>query len=79
MPARVVVLSSFALRVAIKYEEPQLLRCMKTRCALQEHPSENVEVEVYFFPYAELTFHDCFSCRNDNSELIKVLHTINLP
>ena len=51
---------------------------MKTRCALQEHPSENDDVEVSFFSYAELTFHDCFFCRNDNSKFIKELHTINL-
>ena len=77
MPARVVVLSSSALRVAIENEERV---CMKTRCVLQEDPSENDEVYVYFFfSYEELTFRNCFSCRNDHSEFIKVLHNINLP
>ena len=41
MPARVVVLSSSALRVAIENEERV---CMKTRCVLQEDPSESNEV-----------------------------------
>ena len=52
--------------------------CMKTRCELQEDPSKNDEVQVHFFSCVELTFfYNCFSCRNDNSEFIKVLLTIN--
>ena len=48
MPARVVVLSSSALRVAVEYEECVY---MKTRCVLQEDPSENDEVcKSTFFP-----------------------------
>ena len=36
-------------------------------------------LSLLFLSYVELTFRNCFSCRNDNSEFIKVLHTINLP
>ena len=44
--------------------------CMKTRCVLQEQHSENEDRGIsLLFSYAELTFYDFFSCRNDNSEL----------
>ena len=36
-------------------------------------------LSLLFFSYVELTFRNCFSCRNDNSKFVKVLHTINLP